>query len=84
MSGQQKKPTTWEANNDKEDRYMEIPDRKSIEVERGFFGEDLRNREEEDIWFYLTKPNKEIRMSLPPQLDIAYNEFKRLLRDTTV
>jgi len=87
MSGQEKKPTNWLGNNEKEDRYMEIPDRKSINVHRssgGYYGEEVRNTEEEDLWNYLTKPNKEVRMSLPPQLDIAYNEFKRLLKDTSV
>ena len=87
MSGIEKKPSNWLGSNEKEGRYMEIPDRKIIENERSngrYYGEDIRNREEEDLWNYLTKPNKEVRMSLPPQLDIAYNEFKRLLKDTSV
>ena len=67
----------------KEDRFGEFEDRKSVESESD---KDLYKGAPEDTeWLtYLKMPNKEKIVDMPPQLDTAYHEFKRLLKNTSV
>lgn len=46
---------------------------------------DTQQIQEENEWLgYLAKPNRETIMNMPPQLDLAYHEFKRLLQEENV
>jgi len=45
---------------------------------------EMHTTENEEWLEYLAKPHKEVRTSMPVQLDNAYHEFKRLLKDTDV
>ena len=76
-------------SNQKDERYMEINDRKSFKSyksDQDYYEEEdeVRNLQEAEWLEYLAKPTPEIMTNLPPQLDQAYNEFRRLLKDTSV
>lgn len=67
---------------EREDRFAVFEDRKSeSESDNGLY----KGAPEDTEWMtYLKMPNKEKIVDMPPQLDTAYHEFKRLLKNTSV
>ena len=87
-----KKQAKLKASNRKDSKQSETQGKRSFDADDDeeenqqveYTENNMQTTENEEFLEYLAKPHKEVRTSMPVQLDNAYHEFKRLLKDNDV